>query len=52
MSLADASAYIFGVTAGNDVSERQWQGGDIQWVRAKGSRGFNAVGPVLVTGDR
>lgn len=42
-----AHEYIFGVTAGNDVSERSWQGSDIQWVRAKGSRGFNAIGPVL-----
>ena len=50
VSIADAPDYIFGVTAGNDVSERRWQGGDIQWVRAKGSRGFNAVGPALVTG--
>jgi len=50
VSVADAPNYIFGVTAGNDVSERDWQGGDIQWVRAKGSRGFNAVGPVLVDG--
>jgi 2-keto-4-pentenoate hydratase/2-oxohepta-3-ene-1,7-dioic acid hydratase in catechol pathway len=50
VSIEDAPDYIFGVTAGNDVSERQWQGGDIQWVRAKGSRGFNAVGPMLVTG--
>ncbi len=46
----EAADYIFGVTAGNDVSERSWQGGDIQWVRAKGSRGFNAVGPYLVQG--
>lgn len=50
VSVEDAADYIFGVTAGNDVSERAWQGGDIQWVRAKGSRGFNAVGPVLVQG--
>jgi len=50
VSVEDAGDYIFGVTAGNDVSERSWQGGDIQWVRAKGSRGFNAVGPVLVKG--
>ncbi len=50
VSVADAADYIFGVTAGNDVSERSWQGGDIQWVRAKGTRGFNAVGPVLVQG--
>lgn len=50
VSVEDAHEYIFGVTAGNDVSERAWQGGDIQWVRAKGSRGFNAVGPALVRG--
>lgn len=50
VAVEDAHEYIFGVTAGNDVSERSWQGGDIQWVRAKGSRGFNAVGPVLVQG--
>lgn len=50
VSVEEAGEYIFGVTAGNDVSERSWQGGDIQWVRAKGSRGFNAVGPVLVQG--
>ena len=50
VSVEDAHEYIFGVTAGNDVSERAWQDDDIQWVRAKGSRGFNAVGPVLVQG--
>ncbi|MEE2792719.1 MAG: fumarylacetoacetate hydrolase family protein [Acidobacteriota bacterium] len=50
VSEEDAPDYIFGVTAGNDVSERVWQANDIQWVRAKGSRGFNAVGPVMVTG--
>lgn len=50
VAVEDAADYIFGVTGGNDVSERSWQGGDIQWVRAKGSRGFNAVGPVLVQG--
>lgn len=47
VAVDQAHEYIFGVTAGNDVSERAWQGGDIQWVRAKGSRGFNAIGPVL-----
>ena len=50
VSLEDASDYVFGVAAGNDVSERSWQGGDIQWSRAKGSRTFNAVGPHLVSG--
>ena len=47
VAVEDAHQYIFGVTAGNDVSERGWQANDIQWVRGKGSRGFNAVGPVL-----
>jgi len=47
VAVEDAHEYIFGVTAGNDVSERGWQANDIQWVRGKGSRGFNAVGPVL-----
>jgi 2-keto-4-pentenoate hydratase/2-oxohepta-3-ene-1,7-dioic acid hydratase in catechol pathway len=50
VSLEDAASYIFGVSAGNDVSERIWQAQDIQWSRAKGSRTFNAVGPHLVTG--
>ncbi len=50
VSLEDAHNYVFGVAAGNDVSERAWQGADIQWARAKGSRTFNAVGPALVTG--
>lgn len=48
--LEDAGDYVFGVSAGNDVSERTWQARDIQWSRAKGSRTFNAVGPHLVTG--
>lgn len=48
--LEEAGEYIFGVSAGDDVSERVWQAQDIQWSRAKGSRTFNAVGPYLVTG--
>ena len=48
--LDQAASYIYGVSAGNDVSERAWQAQDIQWSRAKGSRTFNAVGPHLVTG--
>jgi len=50
VSVEEASAYVFGVTAGNDVSERDWQQADLQWFRAKGSDGFGPVGPVLVTG--
>lgn len=42
--------YVFGVTCGNDLSERNWQKNDLQWVRAKSSDGFGPIGPVLVTG--
>lgn len=45
----EAAAYIFGVTAGNDVSERRWQRGDLQWLRAKGSDTFGPLGPVIAT---
>ena len=50
VSVEDAADYIFGVTAGNDVSARDWIPADIQWFRGKGARGFNSVGPVLQTG--
>ena len=46
----NASRYIFGVTAGNDVSERQWQKSDLQWFRAKASDTFGPLGPVVVKG--
>lgn len=46
----EAREYVFGVTAGNDVSERDWQSADLQWFRAKGSDSFGPVGPFLVTG--
>jgi len=46
----NAREYIFGVTAGNDGSARDWQAADLQWTRAKGSKTFNSVGPKLVTG--
>ncbi len=42
--------YVFGVTAGNDVSERDWQQADLQWFRAKASDGFAPIGPVIATG--
>jgi 2-keto-4-pentenoate hydratase/2-oxohepta-3-ene-1,7-dioic acid hydratase in catechol pathway len=44
---------IFGVTCGNDVSERDWQSGpdkDMQWWRAKGADTFGPLGPAIVTG--
>jgi len=46
----EAAEYVFGITAGNDVSERDWQSGDLQWFRAKASDTFGPVGPVLVRG--
>ncbi len=48
---ADAAGdYIFGVTAGNDVSGRDWQANDLQWFRAKASDTFGPIGPEIVTG--
>jgi 2-keto-4-pentenoate hydratase/2-oxohepta-3-ene-1,7-dioic acid hydratase in catechol pathway len=46
----EAGRYVFGVTAGNDVSERDWQSADLQWFRAKASDTFGPLGPILVTG--
>jgi len=46
----DALKHIFGVTIGNDVSERAWQREDLQWYRAKGSDTFGPLGPWIVTG--
>jgi 2-keto-4-pentenoate hydratase/2-oxohepta-3-ene-1,7-dioic acid hydratase in catechol pathway len=50
ITLAEAPRYIFGVTAGNDVSERGWEQSDLQWFRAKSSDTFGPVGPVIVQG--
>ena len=50
VSVADAPKYIFGITAGNDVSERDWQRSDLQWFRAKASDTFGPLGPMIVTG--
>ncbi len=46
----EAAAYVFGVTAGNDISERDWQRDDLQWFRAKASDTFGPVGPVIARG--
>lgn len=50
VSREDAADYIFGITAGNDISERDWQASDLQWFRAKASDTFGPTGPVLATG--
>jgi 2-keto-4-pentenoate hydratase/2-oxohepta-3-ene-1,7-dioic acid hydratase in catechol pathway len=45
-----AKSYVFGVTVGNDVSERDWQKADLQWFRAKAADTFGPLGPYIVTG--
>ncbi len=45
-----ADDYIFGYSCGNDVSERDWQRGDLQWWRAKGADTFGPLGPVIAVG--
>lgn len=53
VSVEDAPEHIFGVTAGNDISERVWQNDpqvkDVQWWRAKGADTFGPVGPCVAT---
>ncbi len=52
-SREEAEAAVFGVTCGNDVSDRNWQRGegkDLQWWRAKGCDTFSPLGPFIVTG--
>jgi len=50
VSTADAHRYIFGVTIGNDLVDRDWLLNDLQWFRAKGADGFGPIGPAIVTG--
>jgi 2-keto-4-pentenoate hydratase/2-oxohepta-3-ene-1,7-dioic acid hydratase in catechol pathway len=40
---------IFGYTIANDISAREWQRGDGQWWRAKGSDTFLPIGPWINT---
>lgn len=49
ISPEDASKYIFGATCVNDVTARDLQRKDKQWVRAKGFDTFCPAGPYLVT---
>lgn len=45
----DAKDYIFGVTVGNDLTERNWQGSDLQWLRAKSTDGFAPISSIIAT---
>jgi 2-keto-4-pentenoate hydratase/2-oxohepta-3-ene-1,7-dioic acid hydratase in catechol pathway len=47
----EALDQILGYTCGNDVSARDLQFGDKQWVRGKSLDTFCPIGPWLVTGD-
>ena len=47
----DALNYVFGYTVANDVSARDLQSRDKQWVRAKGLDSFCPIGPCIVTAD-
>jgi 2-keto-4-pentenoate hydratase/2-oxohepta-3-ene-1,7-dioic acid hydratase in catechol pathway len=52
-SKPEALSAVFGVTIGNDLSDREWQNGpdkDMQWWRAKSSDTFCPLGPWIVTG--
>jgi 2-keto-4-pentenoate hydratase/2-oxohepta-3-ene-1,7-dioic acid hydratase in catechol pathway len=51
VSASDALKYVAGYTCLNDVSARDFQRGDGQWVRAKSQDTFGPMGPYLVTGD-
>ncbi|MFN8573638.1 MAG: fumarylacetoacetate hydrolase family protein [Gemmatimonadaceae bacterium] len=50
VSKETAKDYVFGVTVGDDVSERDWQKNDLQWFRAKASDTFGPLGPMIATG--
>jgi 2-keto-4-pentenoate hydratase/2-oxohepta-3-ene-1,7-dioic acid hydratase in catechol pathway len=49
VSAEDASAYVFGYTAANDVTARDLQRKDGQWTRSKGFDTFCPLGPAIET---
>ena len=51
VSTSDALKYVAGYTCLNDVSARDFQRGDGQWVRAKSQDTFGPMGPYLVTSE-
>jgi 2-keto-4-pentenoate hydratase/2-oxohepta-3-ene-1,7-dioic acid hydratase in catechol pathway len=53
VSKNNALDFVFGYTAGNDVSARDWQKqfGGGQWCRGKGFDTFAPLGPAIVTKD-
>jgi 2-keto-4-pentenoate hydratase/2-oxohepta-3-ene-1,7-dioic acid hydratase in catechol pathway len=51
VSPENALSHVFGYTCLNDVSARDLQFGDGQWVRGKSLDSFCPMGPVIVTAD-
>jgi 2-keto-4-pentenoate hydratase/2-oxohepta-3-ene-1,7-dioic acid hydratase in catechol pathway len=51
VSEANALEYVFGYSCLNDVSARDLQFSDGQWVRGKGLDGFAPLGPFITTKD-
>ncbi|MDQ6596123.1 FAA hydrolase family protein [Bacillus salipaludis] len=51
VSEEEALSYVFGYTAGNDVSARDWQFKTGQWLLGKTPDGFAPIGPYVVTSD-
>jgi 2-keto-4-pentenoate hydratase/2-oxohepta-3-ene-1,7-dioic acid hydratase in catechol pathway len=51
VEVSDALDHVFGYTVANDVSARDVQFGDGQWVRGKSFDTFCPLGPVVVTAD-
>ncbi|HSR66593.1 MAG TPA: fumarylacetoacetate hydrolase family protein [Acidobacteriota bacterium] len=51
VSPGEALGHVFGYTAANDVSARDLQFADGQWVRGKSLDTFCPLGPMLVTAD-
>jgi 2-keto-4-pentenoate hydratase/2-oxohepta-3-ene-1,7-dioic acid hydratase in catechol pathway len=47
----DAMRYVFGYTAFNDVTARDFQAGDGQWQRSKSCDTFAPMGPSIFTAD-
>ncbi|MEA2143525.1 MAG: hypothetical protein QOI64_1955 [Solirubrobacteraceae bacterium] len=52
VSQADALDHVFGYTVVNDVTARDVQAREQQWVRAKSLATFGPLGPVVVTADQ
>ncbi len=51
VAAAKAADYVFGYTVANDVTARDLQRGDGQWVRGKSLDTFCPLGPWIVTAD-